>query len=247
MQGYKLPENIEQWDYETVRRYLLKQAAGFKFLIKYLIKKYHLENISEKALFSSLHNNSKLGKDMLMIYNDFSVEPAFVDNSFSQCLFSKDTGIEQELPMFISWGNQVLPEGFYIKINKYTSVDTVKRTYKEIQEHINYLGSITRFKFKAKQRNKKQKDIVANLTTYLLIEQDIYAQLNDLKSLNNKRITYIVEGSIMYVTEELYGQLSDKQEERKNKQTKDLYYSVMDYYSLPSLTLCRKLLIRYLL
>src|SRR5581483_5175996 len=224
-----------------------KNTAGFKLLVKHLVKKYQLEDTSEKTLRSSLYAQGNLSKDILTLCNNFSVDFAFIDNAFSQCLFDKYIGIEQELPIFISWGKQILPEGFYIKINKYTSIDTVKNTYKEIQDHISYLGSIARFKFKAKQRNKKQKDIVANLTAYLLIEQDIYSQSNDLKSLNDKRINNLVEGAIGFVTEEIYGQLSDKQEEKKIKQTKDLYYSVIDYYSLPSLTSCRKLLIRYLL
>ena len=228
----KVPSDIDQWDFERIRWYLMFRTAGFKKLVEKLRKKHKLDKLSlverskivDPVVLDYVGQYPELKEELENLSRWLRVNKLIISNKFIT-FDSNDEYLEIEsLP--IHYG-PISQEGLYIRIDPHTARSTVDRAYKqsrEQQKRFEKLGRPMIPKLDIKFRHKRNKDIL-NIKYLLAIEDIIYATADEIDHASESKLEKIVKTAI----KEISYQVKDK-----NINVKARYYRMLESYSIPT-------------
>jgi len=246
--------NYDLWEFESVRSYLISNSAGFRLIVDKLKRKYQLENLSpldqkNMLLKASFGADPKLKDDLKTISKKFNLNTEeILEDLISGWIEHKGFNYVS-LPIHIATG-EPFDDGFYIKVDPHTRLQTIKKSYEYIQFLWEDLAKNAESspKIVISRRDKPISDLNKKIYTFLLIESYLYKHYyNREKSyqgaktemLNNERkANPFIEKAFLYAMDAL--KLSDKE----HSHVVDNYYTMLEYYSIPPLHKFKKLLIK---
>jgi len=219
-------------------------------LVEAFKKKHKLTSLSKKAqknklMLSEMVGYSSLNDDLILLGKKLKLNRVVLEDLITG--WAKRKGLDYiSLPLHISSGGDPLPDGFYIKVEPYTRLDTIKRTYKYIQfmleDNLKNADAIELKNKKVVKRDKRQENLDFKIKLYCLVEKTLHQRKRDAKNEPSEEIRKDYESSLVAPAIEL---VSDEllKDPRRVNYCKDIYYTLQTYYELPSLSEFHELLI----
>lgn len=245
MLGQNTPNGVSNWDFDKVRCFLISKSAGFKLVINRLRSKHKLIRLDARQItVSAMEGGSGLSHDVSLV-----AEMLNVTRDFIEFALQFNSNIPEErlnrayLPIYMATSAHTLPEGFYIKVEDYTRLEVVKKTYKlihfEQQQLNNYIDKTKSSGYKTSLRNKKLPKLAFLVDSFIEIEKTIFSRIKGKEE-------NLINAALEFVAEEL---CQKKLVKSKNygvefPKTQDRYYKVLRYYRLPTFKEYEDLLIK---
>lgn len=245
--------NYELLEFEGVRSYLISKTAGFR-LIADKFKQHHklnkLSSIDQKSLLvkASFGIYPNLRADLETISRAVKINTELLEDLISGWIEHKGFNFTS-LPLHVATG-EPFADGFYIKVDPHTRLQTVEKTYRYIQLLLKDLAKNADSgpKMVISKRDKPISDLNKKIKVVLLIEDYLYEhyynrekseQCSKADMMNNERkANPFIEKAFWYAINNL------KLPEKEYGHIKDSYYSVNRHYLIPSFQKFKKLLIK---
>lgn len=214
--GVKLPNDFFDWNSDKIRCFLLMRAAGFRRLILRMRKKHRIKTLNSKTRREKIEKKTvwfTFPDNKLTYEVDDLCRWLLIPNSFFiwNCLInmkSIDNRDLDELSLPVLIGNSSLPQwnGFFVKVNPYTTNETLERAKQYIHTRL-----YPPLKEKADKQqyfdSPVQRDVKADESSYrfyIRAEQSIYNELRrrgrkDKKTGREYKTTAIVTSAIKTV------------------------------------------------
>jgi len=252
MLGIILPKDISSWDSSQIRCYLISKTAGFRLFIKRFKKEHGLSSLSNKEINDKLDvayvANDELRKHINMFSDDMNLPDSFFENMLIG-VDGEHLTSDMTLPIYIATDDEPLRDGFYIRVDRFTDLKTIRRSFLEIKdtwkkpdrsngEPENDLVKRTRGSLVS--RDTKKKDFQRDISAFILIEKYIYLfmtkkrMINDNDTKGDKRVVSeaIDEVSLSLVERNL---VNKKTYVEQIPNTKNNYRRLLKKYSIPPL------------
>jgi len=270
MLGLEVPKNIKNWDYEQTRCNLLVSSAGFRRLMKRFKTKFRTSTIPKSELDTTLmiaeaYKTFPIGNSVFDICTELSVPTDFLERVI---LGDYDHGYVggDSSPIEIVTESTKLRDGFYIRVDRHTYLNTTIKAHKEIKEmwkrhdefvikdHAEDTRQIERPVGKIRERPLANLELKYYI--YNLVENKIYELMHIIEKRPKKPKDEpedddsdpdrVVRDAIESTSETL---IEEKLSSAKNYMkgfptTRSRYYSVLNYYNIPTLKQFEKFNIR---
>ena len=253
MLGAKVPNNIGKWDFGMVRYFMLCNSAGFRVAAKEFKRKHKLSKTSQSKLERALDetvlgNRVEMLKDLLYLSQKLGLSLSTL--KYAMIFNQERIPLKYEGELLLHSASDIDPltiDGYYIRIGPHTRLSTVKKTFTAIKK--DYSVSLRYGDPEAQglsRRNKPIKKLKDRLTVFLSIENYLFGhyyrrqesyQDSETQKGERRRTPFVQKAFLRFLDE---NNLADD----KLEAIGDQYYSLLRYYSVPSLNEFENLLIK---